>query len=184
MRLLKCPYNVFVIKHREGDQCRHDAKLYPNVGLEFGAYRQYVENHWDGVSDILLCHDDVELSDISALDAIASLNEMGVDQAYIFHDENEEYVNSGAHGRAIWIRGSVLKQLAADFPADMENHGVNVGVVAQEGAIRFHHRILQCSPNTGVIAIVPQFRFGHRGRIHEQMFVYRNPRLKSEALVS
>jgi DNA-binding FadR family transcriptional regulator len=147
--------------------------VYANRGLEFGAYRQYVENHWDGESDVLFIHDDAEVSDLKAFDDVAALADMGVDHAYIFHDENEEYVNGGAHGRAMWIRGSILKQLASDFPADMDNRGVNVGKTAQKGIFQFHERIMQLSPNTGVIAIIPQFRFAHRGRLHTDMFVYR-----------
>lgn len=166
-------YEALVIKHREGDQCWLTAKSYPNLGLEFGAYRQYVENHWDGVSDVFFCHDDAEVSDVSAFSDIAQLAERGVDQAYIFHDENEELVNGGVHGRGIWIRGDIIAKLKDDFPADMDNGGVNVGVVAQEGILRFHKRIMALGQNTGVIAIVPQIRFAHRGRLHTEMFVYR-----------
>ena len=162
-----------MIKHREGDTQGLQSKLYENRGLEFGAYRQYVENHWDGESDVLFCHDDTELSSRSALEDIASLNDMGVDQAYIFHDEADEYINGGAHGRGIWIRGTTLRDLAADFPADMENTGTNIGLTAQRGILKFHERILTLSKNAGVIAIVPQFHFAHRGRLHETMFVYR-----------
>lgn len=166
-------YAAFVVKHREGDTGILASALHENRGLEFGAYRQYVENHWDGVSDVFFCHDDAAVSDISAFADVERLNEMGVDQAYIFHDENEEYVNGGAHGRGVWIRGSILKALAEDFPADMENTGTNIGVIAQAGIFKFHKRVMSLSRNAGVIAIIPKFRFAHRGRLHEEMFVYR-----------
>lgn len=166
-------YPAFVIQHRDGPTCGIPAALYPNAGLEFGAYRQYVEHHWDGESDVLFLHDDVELASPDGLDDVRRLRAMGVEQAYIFHDENEEFVNGGAHGRGIWIRGDILRKLAADFPADMANTGVTVGKEAQLGIFAFHRRILECGKNTAAIAIVPQFRFGHRGRIHDAMFVYR-----------
>ena len=166
-------YDAFVVKHREGDTQGVPSALHENAGLEFGAYRQYVENHWNGETDVLFCHDDAELSSIRGLDEIATLADRGVEQAYIFPDEIHEYVNGGAHGRGIWMCADVIKKLAADFPADMLNPGVNVGKEAQRGIIAFHQRIIQCGPNTGVIAIVPQFKFGHRGRLHEEMFVYR-----------
>jgi hypothetical protein len=158
------------------------SQLYPNLGLEFGAYRQYLENHWDGESDVLFCHDDADGSSevavrqgttMKALEEISTLNSLGVDHAYIFHDEYDEFVNGGAHGRAMWIRGSLLQELAKDFPADMENTGTNIGVTAQRGILMFHERIKAMTPNTAVCAIVPQLRFGHRGRIHDEMFVYR-----------
>lgn len=166
-------FDAFVIKHREGNTQGLESALYPNVGLEFGAYRQYLENHWDRKSDVLFIHDDAEVSDQIAFQDIDSLSSRGVEQAYIFPDEIHEFVNGGAHGRAIWIRGDALAGLATDFPADMENVGVNVGIAAQNGIFKFHRRILEFGKNTGVIAIVPQFRFGHRGRIHDRMFVYR-----------
>src|SRR3990167_7916637 len=168
-----CGYDAFVVKHREGDTQCIPFELHPNVGLEFGAYGQYVNCHWDGVSDVLFLHDDAAVSDLSAFEQAEHLAAIGVDHAYIFHDENEDYVNGGAHGRGMWIRGSVLKELASDFPADWANTGVNIGVTAQAGILKFHKRIMRCSPNTGVIAIIPQFRFAHRGRLHEKMFVYR-----------
>ena len=169
-------FESFVVKHREGNTCGLPSALYENVGLEFGAYRKYVENHWDGESDVFFMHDDAIVSDLSAFNDIASLDDRGVDQAYIFHDENDEMVNGGAHGRGIWIRGSVLAQLKEDFPADMTNAGVNIGLKAQEGILAFHKRIVSLTPNTAVIAIVPTIRFAHRGRLHENMFVYRKMR--------
>ena len=166
-------YEAFVIQHREGDTRGIPSKLYENRGLEFGAYRQYIENHWDGESDVFFCHDDVEVRDLRAFGDIESLNGLGVDQAYIFHDQNEEFINGGAHGRGLWIRGSIIGQLAGDFPADMDNTGTNIGRVAQQGIFRFHQRIMTCSKNTGVIAIVPDIRFAHRGILYDSMFVYR-----------
>lgn len=166
-------FETFVVMHRDGDTHGLPSMLYPNIGLEFGCYRSYVEDHWDGVSDVLFVHDDVELSDTVGLHDVASLAGIGVEQAYIFHNENDELVNGGAHGRAIWIRGDILKKLAADFPLDENNVGKNIGIEAQKGILRFHREILKCGQNTAVIAIVPQFEFAHRGRLHDNMFVYR-----------
>lgn len=178
------PYDAFVVKHREGNTLGLPSRPYENRGLEFGAYRQYVENHWDGVSDVFFCHDDSEVSDASAFRDVESLGDMGVDQAYIFHDEYDELVNGGAHGRGIWMRGSIIEKLAKDFPADMENEGTNIGVVAQKGILMFHQRVTGLSSNTAVIAIVPQFRFAHRGRLHQKMFVYRKTGLVPGGIVN
>ncbi len=166
-------YESIVIAHRDGPTQGIPSIVYDNVGLEFGCYRKYVEHHWDGESDVLFLHDDAEVSDTSAFASIESLAERGVEQAYIFQDETHELINGGAHGRGIWICGDTLKMLAADFPADLANTGVNIGMTAQKGIFMFHEQIMKCGRNTGVIAIVPQFRFAHRGRLHEEMFVYR-----------
>ncbi len=168
-------YEAFVIKHREGDTQGIPSELYPNKGLEFGAYRQYVEKHWDGESDVLFLHDDTEFWECAdtALEDVESLGQMGVEHAYIFPDEMHEFVNGGCHGRGMWISGATLQKLAADFPADMNNEGVTSGLEAQNGILQFHQKILTVGRNTGVIAIVPQFIFAHRGRIHDRMFVYR-----------
>lgn len=169
----KSGYDAMVVQHREGNTHGIPAMLYDNMGLEFGAYRKYVEHHWDGSSDVLFIHDDMEILDQSGLRSIETLGGLGVDQAYIFPDEIHEMVNGGAHGRAIWMSGQIIQKLAGDFPADMSNAGVHIGVVAQLGILKFHEAVMRVSRNAGVIAIVPQLRFGHRGRIHEQMFVYR-----------
>ncbi len=168
-------YEAIVIKHREGDTQRIPSMLYDNQGLEFGCYRKYVEHHWDGESDVLFMHDDAEVSDTSGFADIEHLKEMGVEQAYIFQDETHAAVNVGVHGRAVWICADVLKKLAADFPADMGNEGDHIGPRAQTGIFLFHQRIRKCGSNTEVIAIIPQFRLGHRGRLNDEMFVYRNP---------
>lgn len=167
-------YEAIVIKHREGDAIGIPSILYDNFGLEFGCYRSYVQHHWDGVSDVFFCHDDAEVSDVRAFDDIASLTNIGVGQAYIFHDEYDEYVNGGAHGRGIWIRADVLKKLQADFPADRNNNGVHIGRDAQKGIFAFHKRMKELGDDTQVIAIVPQFRFAFRGRLHESLCVYRH----------
>lgn len=171
--IFRSGFDSFVVKHREGNAGGLPSKLYPNLGLEFGAYRQYVMNDWDDESDVFFTHDDVEVTDECAFRDIAGLRKMGVEHAYIFQDETHEFVNGGAHGRAMWIRGDILRQMKMDFPADMENEGKNIGLDAQKGILMFHERIMKCGKNTGVIALVPQFRFAHRGRLHEELFVYR-----------
>ncbi len=167
-------YDAFIIKHRDGECLSIPNFLYPNRGLEFGAYRAYAEKHWDGESDVLFLHDDTEVSDLSVFSMIESLNNMGVDQAYIFHDSNEEAVNGGIHGRGIWMRGSTLRLIASDFPADMDNTGDTSGTIAQKGILMFHERTIDLTPNTGVAVTIPKIRFAHRGHLHDEaMFVYR-----------
>jgi hypothetical protein len=172
-----------VIKHREGECCGIPSILYDNYGLEWGAYRSYVEHHWDGSSDVLFTHDDVEVTDSKAFKQVESLREMGVEQAYLFHDEYDEMVNGAAHGRGVWISGPTIAKLANDFPADLTNTGVNIGRFAQNGIFAFHKKIMSMGSNTGVVAIVPQFRFAFRGRIHEEMVVYRRTGTEPKGVV-
>jgi hypothetical protein len=170
-------YDSFVIKHKEGDTQGIPSQLYENRGLEFGAYKKYVEEHWDGVSDVFFCHDDAEVSDLIAFKDVEGLKDRGVEQAYIFRDEYDEYINGGCHGRAMWIRGDYVAKLKEDFPADMDNTGLNIGVTAQKGILMFHQRIESLGKNTAVIALVPQMHFAHRGLIHDSIFVYRKTHL-------
>ena len=172
-------FEAFVLKHREGDTCGLPSKQYPNLGLEFGAYRQYVENHWDGESDVLFCHDDTEVATPDCFSDIARLNSIGVDQAYIFNNYSEQIVNGGVHGRALWMRGATLLKIADNFPADMDNQGTNVGKIAQRGVLRFHARMRDLTSNTMIQVIMPQMIFGHRGHIPNEMFVYRDQNLVS-----
>jgi hypothetical protein len=176
-------YNAFVVKHREGDTQGLPSKLYPNVGLEFGAYRQFVENHWDRKSDVLFLHDDTELDDPIALAQAHSLTQMGVDHAYIFRHAYEELCNGGAHGRGMWMSAETIHKMGT-IEADMENMGVNVGIVAQKGIVMFHKRVMQCGQNCGLAAIIPGFDFGHRGRMNKEMLVFRRMNVIPGAIIN
>lgn len=164
---------AFVVKHREGDTLGIPSALYENRGLEFGAYREYVKNHWDGKSDVLFIHDDTEILDPIALEQIQTFRSMGVEHCYIFSNAYEELCNGGAHGRAMWIKAETLATLADDFPADMSNEGTNMGIVAQQGIFRFHARIIKAGQNTAVAAIIPGINFGHRGRMNNNVLVFK-----------
>lgn len=166
-------YSAFVVRHRTGDTQGIPYADHPNLGLEFGAYRQYVENHWDGTSDILFLHDDTDILNMGALALADSLGQMGIGHAYIFSSAYEELVNGGAHGRGMWMSADTIRQMADDFPADMENTGTNVGVVAQQGIFRFHKRVKECGPDTGLAAIIPSFYFGHRGTMNDKVIVFK-----------
>lgn len=164
---------AFVVKHREGDTLGIPSALYENRGLEFGAYREYVQNHWDRTSDVLFIHDDTEILDSIVLDQVQTFRAMGVEHCYIFSSAYEELCNGGAHGRAMWIKAETLALLADDFPADMDNLGANGGIVAQKGIFQFHARVLKAGMSTAVAAIVPGFNFGHRGRMNNNVLVFK-----------
>src|SRR6185295_13186107 len=170
--------NVFVIKHREGDSGSLPSKPYPNIGLEFGAYRQYMDNHWDGRSAVLFCHDDTEILSSNALDQIETLEERDINHAYIFQDECQEVVNGGIHGRAMWCRGAWLKelQMVGGIPYDETNRGDNTSQNANRGCFAFHERIKAMgSPNVALAAVVPSMRLARRGWLAQEMYVFNRP---------
>ena len=172
----KSRYEAFVIKHREGDTCGIPGRLYENLGLEVGAYRQYMENHWDGQSDVLFCHDDAEVSGTNVFDQVASLADMDIDHAYIFRHEYEELVNNGCHGRGMWARGSwlALLQQAGGFPADMSNRGDHCSKDANRGIFAFHRLVTEINGHkAGIAAVVPGFHFARRGWMAQEMYVFR-----------
>jgi len=90
-------YPAYVVKHREGDTFGIASRLYGNQGLEFGAYRQFVENRWDGKEDVFFCHDDIAVSDKWAFNDVERLAGMGVDQADL---EQSARVGTGPTGIA------------------------------------------------------------------------------------
>jgi hypothetical protein len=93
-----------------------------NIGLEFGCYSFYLNCIWDGFSDVLFMHDDVDITDISVFDDIGSLH---VDQAYIFTSSEEEKRNGGKHGRCIFMSGLLLLYVkkTGGIWYDKDNHG-------------------------------------------------------------
>ncbi len=166
-------YSAFVVKHREGDTQGIPSALYENRGLEFGAYRDYILNHWDGESDVLFMHDDTEIIDPQALYHVTSLRGGSIDHAYIFSSQYEELVNGGAHGRAMWMSRDLIIAIKDSFPVDEENHGENIGPRAQKGIVDFHKRVTAESPNTGLAAIIPGFSLGHRGHLNNKVWVFK-----------
>ena len=172
-KLAECHFKVFVIQHREGDTQGIPAKLYENRGLEFGAYQQYLDNHWDGISDVLFCHDDVDIQGLNVLDQIETLSDMNIDHSYIFNNFYEEWANAGCHGRAMWCKASWIKSLQdhGGFPVDLSNTGNTAGKDANKGAWDF--RRMLTGQREGLSAIVPGIEFGRRGWMTEQIFVFK-----------
>ena len=144
----------------------------PNVGLEFGAYQQYLEHEWTG-GPVLFCHDDNLITE-AAFDAIAS---MTVDQAFLFPSEADAAANGRVHGRAIFCSEKFLMRLKADggfwfseaacdgkpIPAttagepDYHNAGIQV--------FRAYLESLPKDYSVGHVAIVPGLKTGYRGRL-------------------
>jgi hypothetical protein len=147
------------------------------VGLEFGAYQQYLAEYWDGHSDVLFMHDDTIVTDSGAFDQIAALSEKGIHQAYIFNNESEEIANQGKHGRAIWCSATFLKQLKANggFPYDRDNTGTLTGPKVNAGIEAFARYIAEnyySMLGVDYIAIVPGIQHGRRGKLATESYVY------------
>lgn len=97
----------FVVSHRDRtltedflSKCSIPFYCRYNVGLEWGAYNWFLFNKWDGVSDVLFCHDDIILTDPHVFDEISQID---YDQCYIFKSRDEDRVNGGKHGRCIFM---------------------------------------------------------------------------------
>lgn len=168
-------FPVFVLKHRDGDSSNLAYALHPNVGLEFGAYQQYLDNHWDHSSDVLFIQDDTLIHDDDAFDQIASLSSYGVAHAYIFRDEYEEICNGGAHGRAMFCSAEFLTELSSvgGFPYDRNNLGLNTGGKENTGIQSFIRKLATMGNlSIGLAAIIPGLQFGRRGTISNQPYVF------------
>ncbi len=169
------PYDAFIVKHREGNTYAVRSVVVENHGLEFGCYHHYLMNHWDGTSDVLFMQDDGEFRDLSALADIDALMFKGhIDQAFIFRDEYEEFMNAGHSGRAFWCRGSLLKKLkdSGGFAVDWSNTGNIESREANYAVIEFAKK-MRSESRCGWVSIIPGLQMGRRGRLANQPYEFR-----------
>ena len=171
--LVASKYPWFVVCHREPPKTfplRYASG--PNVGLEFGAYQQYLEYEWQG-GPVLFLHDDNEITE-AALDAVS---QMTVDQAFLFASAADAEANGKAHGRAMFCSEKFLTRLKADggfwyseepcdgkpIPATTANvpdyHNVGIQV------FRAYLESLPKEFTVNRVAIVLGLRTGYRGRL-------------------
>ncbi|MBE3138201.1 MAG: hypothetical protein IMZ63_00115 [Actinobacteria bacterium] len=66
--------NVYIVAHRPGNSLNIPCVIIENVGLEFNCYDYFVKNVWDKKSDVLFCHDDIKIKDISFLYELEQIN--------------------------------------------------------------------------------------------------------------
>ncbi len=173
-------YSAFVVKNREGDARGIPSEIADAMsatggrGLDFGAYQQYLMKHGGDADDVLFLQDDGEISP-EALGQIAALREReGIDQAFIFRDEYEEFVNKGHSGRAFWMRASLVEEFrrAGGFDVDWANTGNTEGRQANFGVYHFAERMSR-NPKCRWVAIVPGAQMGRRGWIPSQPYQYK-----------
>jgi len=112
-------YPVFVIAHRDDEflhNCDLPYLLQENIGLEWGAYNQYLMKIWDGNESVLFMHDDIKLLPLVTDDGVVpgelvfnKLAEIKYDHVYIFQNRIEDVLNYGMHGRMVYFSERVLR---------------------------------------------------------------------------
>jgi len=114
-------HSVTIIAHRYDDILKkHNLKVIEreNVGVEYGAYDYFIKNEWDGKSNVLFMHDDVEINPIlknyemlPLTTIFNSLAGIDVDLGYIFNGAFDELRNFGIHGRGILMSPKFIQYL-------------------------------------------------------------------------
>jgi len=62
----KSDLDIYIIAHRHNkvlDELNLNYSIVNNNGLEFGCYNYYINNIWDGKSDVFFMHDDIHVVD-------------------------------------------------------------------------------------------------------------------------
>ena len=163
----------FAVCHKAPPVALEHFIVIPNVGLEFGAYQFYLENHWQG-GPVLLLHDDLEITE-AALDAISK---MDVDQAFLFSSPADAEANGKAHGRAMFCSEKFLTRLKADggfWYSEEPCDGAPIPPTTADApdfhnaAIQVFRAYLESLPQdefaVNRVAIVPGLKTGYRGRL-------------------
>ena len=183
---LKELYPVHVVSNKESDYLNVMDLPYTvreNTGLEWGAYNQYLMEIWDNESNVLFCHDDIELNPVVENDQIMPpeyifdrFNQCNVDQAYVFGSRAEDVENHGQHGRMVYMSASFLKKAKAmgGFWYDKLNKGYTCGEDKDlkeqygcygynAGIINFHEQAKNIGGDIHRKIIIPSFSLAKRG---------------------
>lgn len=94
-------YNITIICNREPPiDTLPDLNFItrPNVGLEFGAYQYYLTHFWEK-GDTLFIHDDIDIIGDGFWNRVEQLR---LDQAFLFQTEFQGKCNQNFHGRAFF----------------------------------------------------------------------------------
>lgn len=179
--LKKIKHRVHIISHRSlTTEIMQLVKGIPiveidNIGLEWGTYDYFLKNIWAYDSNILFCHDDINVSDIQVFDKISLLQG---DLVYIFKNQQDEIQNKGnkrhgSHGRALFMKKNLadLFLQTGGFYFDINNSGyiedpTPEGVQDANAAIRkFGDELRNIKVTTGV-AYYPEWEAAYRGKLN------------------
>jgi hypothetical protein len=159
-----------------------------NIGLEWGAYDDFIKHHWDRKSPVLFLHDDIRVRPVMRnnrllhpTEVFDSIAKLPFDQVYIFKSMQESIDNFRIHGRAFYCSARFLRYLLRyndGFWFDENNTGHTQGPTPDhclhfnEADYRFKHflnRIPQKNKLTvGEYVILPALDCARRGRFEEE----------------
>jgi hypothetical protein len=164
MEIINKYHKVDIVAHRDGKHGSLDSILVENIGLEFHCYNTYINNIWDGESDILFMHDDIEMGPvvvnyeiIPPINIFNKISNLNIDQGYIFHDEADAHWNDYKHGRMIFMSGSLIKHIKNNFGGiwfDSTNTGFTIKGPYNAGIINFNETMLKLQDNYDTCNIV------------------------------
>jgi hypothetical protein len=107
-----------VVAHRPGCCYNIPCTILDNIGLEFHCYDHFVKNIWDKKSDVMFCHDDIFIKDISLIEDVEKINS---EIEMIWHSEVQKRRNY-AHGRMFKCSANYLT-VNSGFWYDENNFG-------------------------------------------------------------
>lgn len=183
---IKDKYPVHVVSNKNDDYLKTIDLPYTvreNTGLEWGAYNRYLMTIWDDESDVLFCHDDIEMNPVMVdgeikppeflFDQFAKLD---VDQAYVFGSRAEDVENHGMHGRMVFMSKAFLKAAKSmgGFYYDTKNQGYVTGFDHElrekygcegynAGIIAFNEQCKKIGGNVLRKVYIPSFSLAKRG---------------------
>ena len=143
-------HKVDVVAHRDGEHGSLDMLLVDNIGLEFHCYDTYIKRLWDGESDVLFLHDDLEVHPVMVnyeiippTNIFNRLAKLDIDQGYIFQNEDDAGWNAYKDGRLILISGRLIKHLreSGGLWFDVHNTGQTTTGPYNAGIVEFHNRM-------------------------------------------
>jgi hypothetical protein len=141
----------------------------PNIGLEFGAYSEFLRSEWDEQSDVLFCHDDIEYKgELQTLISAIRTELQTVDQFYVFSDTEDVGLNGARHGRMFACSARLLKWISENGGIwyDVNNRGENKEGPVQLGILNFDYLMAIASTHgfrTRGLLCDPLIRLKRRG---------------------
>ena len=122
----KSDSDIYVVAHRYKEVLERRKIKYSitkNVGLEFGAYDWYIKNKWDGESNVLFMHDDIEILDFDEfiLSNYDKFKSRQIEHGYIVSGRH-----CGVSGRFFYMSREFLRVVKEEHDGmwyDKENFG-------------------------------------------------------------
>jgi hypothetical protein len=150
--------DVYIVAHRPGVSLNIPCIVIENLGLEFNCYDYFVKNVWDKKSDVLFCHDDIKIKDITFIDDIKGVEGIIV---MVWHNEYQRKKNL-SHGRMFKCSAQYLKD-AGGFWWDKNNTGY---LNASKGSNRGIQELYQSTKNIVKHFYTDKVVMGFRGEMH------------------